>query len=324
MSVDVEPEAVTDAIELRRPDVPTTLSELAALKGEAVEIIEARVQVLETLRKAAIRATHPEDWLLFRAPQEQGGQVVGYLQDCGCDRVRDLYGIEVFNVSRPEKIVGNDPAVFHYLIEGNGRCKLTKQTVEAMEGGRSSTDDFCKDKTGADLELAVRKAARANLDGNITRELAGMKSVPVEELTRAWTGTPKRVESCRLGRGFGSRAERLGATRAGVPDVPPPVCKVCGATAVYHPAKDNRGAFYGCPDFKKHESNRWTQDADRWIAQQQAKASPPSTPPTEAHQTTNAKPAASTPTPTAPAKPVMQSDIKWSAGGAPREPGEDG
>lgn len=323
MSVDVESDAVTtDAIELRRPDVPTTLSELAALKGEAVEIIEARVQVLETLRKAAIRATHPEDWLLFRAPAEQGGQVVGYLQDCGCDRVRDLYGIEVFAVSRPEKIVGNDPAVFHYLIEGSGRCKLTRQTVEAMEGGRSSTDDFCKDKTGADLELAVRKAARANLDGNITRELAGMKSVPQEELVRAWTGTPKRVESCRLGRGFGSRAERLGATAEGTPDVPPPTCPHCPPVngepvkLVYRQGKGDRGAFYGCPNYTKHPNQKIIVNAAEWIEQQaksQAAAKP--APPIAEPRITNHK--------SEPAG-MKAVDIKWSPGGAPREPGEDG
>src|SRR5262249_21362077 len=173
------------ALELRRPDTPLTLSDLAALKGEAVEIIEARIQVLETLRKAAIRATSPPDWLLFKSPEEQGGQIVGYLQDCGADRVRDLYGIEIFNVSKPEKVVGNDPAIFHYLITGSGRCKLTRQVLEEVEGGRSSTDDFCQGKSGLDLELAVRKAARANLDGNITRELAGMKSVPTEAIAAA-------------------------------------------------------------------------------------------------------------------------------------------
>ena len=261
---------IPTTLALRRPDVPTTLGELAALKGEAIEIIEARAQVLHTLRVAAIRATHPEDWLLFKSPDEQGGQVIAYLQDCGCDRVRDLFGIEVFDIGRPEKISGTEPGVFHYVILGSGRCKFTRQTVEAMEGGRSSTDDFCKDKQGAELELAVRKAARANLDGNITRELAGMKSVPVDELARAWDGTAKRVEGCRLGRGFGSRAERLGATAAGVPDVPPPVCAVCGTTGAYRPGKDGRGAFYGCPKYASHKDRKWIVDAEQWIKQQQA------------------------------------------------------
>lgn len=282
MSPTTEPEVIDEledeqptAITLRSPTVPTTLAELAARKGEAIEIIEARVMVLETLRKAAIRATHPEDWILFKAPDDQGGQVVGYLQDCGCDRVRDIWGIEVYNISRPEKIAGHTPDAFNYIVGGSGRCKLTRQVVEDMEGGRSSLDDFCKGKTGADLELTVRKAARANLDGNITRELAGMKSVPQQEIETAWAGTNKKIERCRRGRGFGSRDERLGATRQGVPEVEPPVCPHCKAKGVYRPAKGDRGAFYGCPNYEKHPQQRFFVDAAKWVAEQSQKAAPP-------------------------------------------------
>lgn len=276
----IEPEPGADlgsSALVRHPGVPTSIDQLAALKGEAVEIINARATVLSTLRLAAIRATSPEDWLLFKAPDEQGGQVVSYLQDAGCDRIRDLFGIEIYDISRPEKVVGQEPGTFHYLISGSGRCKITRQVVEAMEGGRSSTDDFCKDKTGVDLELAVRKAARANLDGNITRELAGMKSVPLKELETAWNGTNKLIANCRLGRGFGSSRERLGGSNAGAPEVEPPKCGVCGAVAKYRPANDKGPAFYGCPNYQKHADRKWSLTAAKWIAEQQAaaaKASP--------------------------------------------------
>ena len=199
-----------DALTLRRPDVPVDLGELAALRGEAHEIVEARVQILETLRKASIRATHPEDWVLFKARAEDGGQIVGFLEDAGTDRVRALWGIRIFNITKAEKIVGNDPTDFMYVITGDGECAITHEIVEQMEGGRSSKDDFCKDKHGAALDMAVRKAARANLDGGITRELAGMKSVPVQELEAAWIGTSKTIDRCRKGRGFGTHDERLG------------------------------------------------------------------------------------------------------------------
>lgn len=272
--IDADPESPRDAIALRRPDIPVTLSELAARKGEAIEIIEARVLILETLRKASIRATSPADWLLFKSPDEQGGQITGYLQDCGADRVRDLYGIEVFEVGVPEKVVGVDPKIFHYIIKGSGRCKLTGQILETVEGGRSSTDDFCKGKDGLDLELSVRKAARANLDGNITRELAGLKSVPIADLVAAWEGTSKRVEECRKGRGFGTRDERVGGASAKAPDVDPPVCTFCKppSRGVYRPAKDNRKAFYGCPNYQKHPSDKFIIDAETWVADQKRKA----------------------------------------------------
>jgi hypothetical protein len=260
------------ALELRHPGTPVSLSDLAALKGGAVEVIEARVQILKTLRRAAIGATSPEDWLLFKAPDEQGGQIVGYLQDCGADRVRDLYGIEVFAVGKPEKIVGADPAIFHYLVTGSGRCGLTGQVLEHVEGGRSSTDDFCRGKTGVDLELAVRKAARANLDGGVTRELAGLKAVPVGELAEVWAGSKKSIDQCRRGRGFGSRDERVGGRAESAPDVDPPVCPHCGATGVYRPAKGDRKPFYGCPRYASHADKKWIVDAARWVREHPAAA----------------------------------------------------
>lgn len=313
------------ALEVRHPGIPTTLNELALRKGEATEIIEARIRVLETARMAGIRATHPEDWLLFKAPDEQGGQVVGYLQDSGCERVRDIFGISISNVSQPEKIPGTSPGEFHYLVRGDGRCTLTAQAIEGIEGGRSSTEDFCRDKTGAALELAVRKAARANLDGQIVRELAGLAGVPIAELEAAWTGTHKKVERCRHGRGFGTKEERSGGNRADVPNLVPPKCGVCGATAVYRTSA--RGGFFGCPDYKKHESQRWSIDVKEWEKN-------PASKPTEATGEQPAAPAARQDTSNTAAarrgpapsgkqgqQPLTSSDI---FGGAGREPGSEG
>src|SRR5262245_5651050 len=106
------PLATTTALEVRRPEVPLTLGDLEVLKGEAIERIQTRDQILLTLRRASIRATMPEDWVLFRAPE---GQVTGYLEDAGCMRVRPLWGIRIFNVAPPEKIVGAEPGEFMYL-----------------------------------------------------------------------------------------------------------------------------------------------------------------------------------------------------------------
>ena len=257
---------------IRHPGAPTNLNELAGRKGEAVEIIEARVQVVETLRRASIRLTSPADWLLFKAPDDQGGQVVGYCQDSGAERFRDLWGIDVFDVSEPEKITGNDAAVFTYIVRGSGRCRITGQTLEQIEGARSSTDDFCRGVVGVALEVLVRKAARANLDGGVTRELAGMKSVPIEEIAAAWEGTPKKIENCRHGRGFGTRDERLGARSTKAPEVDPPVCPHCQSVGVFREGKNGRPGFYGCPRYKSHEDKRWLVDGPEWVAGAAARA----------------------------------------------------
>ena len=290
----IEPEIVDrpSGLELRRPGVPVDLNDLAARRSEGVQIIQSRQLILETLRKAAIRVTSPADWVLYKAPDEAGGQIVGYLQDCGCDRLRDLYGIEIFDVSPAQKLSADDPNVFHYLVTGSGRCKLTGQILEVVEGGRSSADDVCKGKSGIELELLVRKSARANLDGNITRELVGLKSVPIDELDQAWEGTKKKTEQCRRGRGFGTASERLGANKETAPDVDPPTCPACQPPNTvklkYREAKGNRGAFYGCPNYQKHPQQQVILDAAKWVAEQQQKK--PAAPASSQPQASTSKP----------------------------------
>jgi hypothetical protein len=294
------------AVTLRRADVPVDLGELAALKGDAIAVVDARVQILETLRSASIRATHPEDWVLFKAPAEHGGQIVGYLEDYGGDRVRGLWGIRIFNVSKAEKVVGTDPSDFMYIVTGDGECGITHEIVEAMEGGRSSKDDFCKGKTGAALEMLVRKAARANLDGGITRELSGLKAVPIQELERAWAGTAKTIDRCRRGRGFGTHDERVGGASDKAPDVDPPICPHCKTRGVYRPAKGNRAAFYGCPNYDKHADKKFIVNAADWIARATAAAAVPTPPP--AGTTT----------------PPHVDDIPFDGPRRDREPGQEG
>jgi len=247
--IHVEPDPAARELAIQHPSRDISLGELAD-RPDALEVIQARVKILSTVRKAAIRATSPEDWLLFK---DRKGAVIGYLQDCGADRVRDLYGIEIFNISKPEKKRIEASEDFMYLITGCGRCSLTHQTLEAIEGGRSSRDDFVKDLDGVELELSVRKAARANLDGNITRELAGLKSVPLSELQDAWKGSSKDSQNCRLGRGFGSQAERRGAdmqTGAGVTQSEAPKCPNCGGAMNFVKAKEGKyEAFWSCAKY---------------------------------------------------------------------------
>jgi hypothetical protein len=221
--------------------------------------------------------TSPEDWVLFKSPDDR---VTGYLQDAGCERIRDILSIEIFNVCKPEKITASDGQSFMYIIQGDGRSKITTQETESVEGGRQSTDDFCKDKVGVALDLAVRKAARSNLNGRIVRELAGLKTVPLEELKDAWLGTSKNWEHCRKGRGFGTGVERAGGISEKAPDVEPPKCGVCGAVAVFR--SNSRGGFFGCPDYKKHESRKWSIDAQKWVAEVATKQQKPAAAPTDA------------------------------------------
>jgi len=278
------------------------LSTLSSRQEGAMDIVKARIEILDTLRRAALSMTAPEDWVLFRA---RDGRVVGYLSDAGCQRVRDLYGIEIYGVSDPVIEPGENPGEFYVMLSGSGRCRFTGQVVEGIWGGRGSDEEFNRGKSPIQKRLDTLKAARANLDGQITRELAGLNSVPLEEIEAAWEGTSKSSEHCRLGRGFGSRAEREAAPSQPAPaksapaksapaksstaakatspaqatpeaDQPPaptpdqlPKCPQCGSATRYQPAgvssRSGRKypAFLSCTGRDCH----WTANWREWLEQ---------------------------------------------------------
>jgi hypothetical protein len=260
-------EAALDVTALAPIPVPRTLDQLAARKAEAAPIIAARVNVLTSVRMWALRACWPQDFVLFKSDD---GLVIAYLEDAGCDRVRPYYGIEIFDVGDPIKTVSpTDPSAYYYTVKASGLCKLTGETLEAVEGGRSSAEEFVKHVADPlQKDLYVRRAARASADGIVVRTLAGLQSVPEEELAAAWTGSGKSVTQCRKGRGFGSKTERLGGVRESDPNVRPPVCPHCKATGKYRPARGDRDAFYGCPNYANHPQQKWIVDAAEWIRQQ--------------------------------------------------------
>lgn len=289
--------------------VPRTLLDLAALRHDALPVIDTKIKVLTTIRKAALLMTYPTDWTKYRADD---GSVICYLEDAGADRVRDLFGISIFDVTRAEKIIGDEPGDFCCVVMGSGRCSLTGQSVEMMEGVRGSKEKACEGLSGAMLEARVRKLARANLDGGITRELAGLKSVPEEELQDAWRGTSRTTDRCHQGRGYGTKAERTAArSQAPAPQVAAPVCPHCQARGIYHAEKDGRSAFYGCPNYRDHPQKKFIINADAWIKQQQSKQPPQPAAP------------AQTQPPAGRVTRELDADDIWPPSGS-REPGQEG
>lgn len=244
-TIDLETGEVTEESTALVRSTGSELSRLSLRVNDALEVVSTRVRVLEKLRQAAIQLTNPEDWLLYR--NAESGRETAYLQDCGCERIRDLFEIDIFNIQPAEKI--SDGTDFVYLIVGDGRCRFTGKTIESVEGSRSSTDDFVKYKSGIELQLAVRKAARANLDGSIVRELTGMSSVPREELDAAWEGMSKTSDRCVKARGYGSGAERR-------MDDPSLKCPKCGSGMRFVKAGFRQDGsaydpFYSCRNYPK-------------------------------------------------------------------------
>jgi hypothetical protein len=260
----VEGELVNEQA-LRRPSTPTTVNELATLEGQkGLAIVEQRLQIFQNLRIASIQLTMPNDYVLFNAD----GRVTAFLSDSGCDRIKKLWGISVTNLGKPERIEAPD-GTFAYRITGDGTCGLTGEAVFDMEGVRYSDEDYARQKAeGIQREVAVQKAARANLDGGITRELAGLKSIPVEELDKAWEGSWKKSSMCSRGRGFGSKDQRMGRGDEKTGDIDPadvPICEVCKIKLVYRP--NGKPPFWGCTQYAKHPNNKQTVNHDELLRQ---------------------------------------------------------
>lgn len=251
-----EPEVVRESTALARPSNPTTINDLAAHE-RGLEIVQQRLQVLEALRLASIKLTMPNDWTLFKGKDDR---VTAYLGDQGCDRIKKLWGIQISNLSPIDRIIDDqNEGEYACRITGDGACAVTGEAVFAMEGIRYSTEKYATEKPeGIQRLVAVQKAARANLDGSITRELAGMKSIPVEELDRAWAGTGRSSSSCNLGRGFGGGNERAGAANEqhGIDGADLPECDVCRIPLVWRNGKDGKPGFFGCKNWASHKETK--------------------------------------------------------------------
>lgn len=271
--------------------VPRDIGELM-VRPDALQVLERQVRILGSMRRASIAMTFPEDWLLFRAEDPRTASVsqYGYLQDKGCQRIRDLWGIDTRNIGPmdekglPGLRVDAGDGSFSIVMIGDGYCYKTGQTVERIEGGRSSKDDAVtkfiqaeeragRKVTEAQLDLTVRKNARANLEGNIVRRLTGMSGVTIEELADCWKGSGRDVAQCILGRGYGQgqrptpRAKTdgqqetpSGESRATYEADVPPTCESCNVrmTLGLVPAgKKANGQRYpaffswSCPNWKK-------------------------------------------------------------------------
>jgi hypothetical protein len=258
-----EPEVIARdrSLELRRPSIPTDINELANLEeNRGKEIIEHRAAILENLRIASIKLTVPRDWTLFK---NREGVVTGFLGDEGCDRVKKLWGIQIDGLSQPERIPPTGTAsdgAFAWAMRGDGHCKITGESVYDMEGVRYSNERYAEEKPdGIQREVAVKKAARANLDGGIARELMGMKSVPIEELDNAWKGGWKNSSLCNKGRGFGSADERAGSGASSAHGIDPqdiPECDVCRIPLVWRAGKGDKEGFFGCRNWEKHKDTK--------------------------------------------------------------------
>lgn len=257
----IEPELVEEPKSVSRAgragDTITALSE----REDAVQIIERAVQAVNTLRRASIAMTNPDDWTLYRSPE---GRITGYLESLAAWNLRPLWGVSTQQVGEHYQVKHED-GVFAWCIEGDGYCKRTDIEIMGVVGVCYSNEDFLIHRKlhPVKLEIEMKRTARQRMEGIFVREGAGLKRVPAEELDDVWKSSSwKRSALCPKGRGFGTADERAGAAgKSGIDPADIPNCPACSKNGiqvklVFRPGKDNREGFFGCPGWEKHKDNK--------------------------------------------------------------------
>jgi len=273
------PEVMPAETAVARHLIPTTLDELASLPEEqGLAIVETRHKIVESLRRASVALTSPQDWLLFRAED----RITAYLQDSGCGRIMPLWGIDITPTDKPETITMTDDANGDFAIRtfGDAYCGATNAALKGVEGVRYSTEDFCRDLAPIQKKVRVTQASTANRNGNAVRRLTGLQNTAIEFIEDVWKGTGKSIALCPHGKGFGSKADRQGAggVSAGTPkDVPAPVCEKCQKTMKFISGEGKTYAsFWSCPD-KKKVDGQWNDHSsvnDKQYREGLAKSAP--------------------------------------------------
>lgn len=206
---------------------------LARMGAQGLELFESRATLLRQCRFVALKNTDPRAWLLSKTDGTDGteGAVVATFCAPGYPAVAAAYGIaarflpqDSDGIFRPERVnqqgevIGAAVRVPVYGYRGFawGNSAFNGQEVQVQITRMSDEDFIGRQQRDGDLRLTCFTGLKKKL----VAELAGITTVPAEELEEAWEYEPgKSVERCRKGHGFGTSSERRGAKVAedGVP-----------------------------------------------------------------------------------------------------------
>lgn len=196
-------------------------SGLLDLEG-AAEQAQARVTALTILRNAAIGATKPIHWLLFK---NQQGMVFGRFNFAGAQRIGMVFGITV-TPKGPVRIVENHGKRKTAEIYGSATSVVLRLTFDNIRAYRIEGEDFLgrpaddvvrtyeggKSKTTVGVgDNDWLQSVQTALISKGVRLLSGLVTVTPEELGEVWGMSSEEViKSCAMGHGF-STDERKAA-----------------------------------------------------------------------------------------------------------------
>lgn len=191
--------------------------------ADVKRILEARLEIIQTIRSIAIKVTAPEDWTLYRA---RDGSVVGVPTAAGALKMRRWAGVSIMNHRGMEGGAETGPTVREIsnslkekvtLIEGYADGICGRDRMPAVYFSVRSDDDFIgraspknNRRPGGPREQDLMSCWRTGIDSKIVRAMTGTTKVSEIELKAQGID----VARCVKGSGFGNAQERAAGSVA--------------------------------------------------------------------------------------------------------------
>lgn len=183
--------------------------------AEVKRVLEARAELIRTLREIAIKQTAPEDWTLYKA---RDGSVLGVPTAAACLKIRRWAGVSIYNhrglngESMPNvREAENSKKEKILIIEGLADGQCGRDVMPGIYFSIRSDDDFVGRATltnnprrGGPREQDLMSCWRTGIDAKVVRAMTGTTKVSEHELKELKLDTAR----CVKGSGFGNAQER--------------------------------------------------------------------------------------------------------------------
>ncbi len=195
----------------RHEAMDVAFADRVQMQSNAIELIERRAEMFETLRMAAMRDTWPRQWVAHR---DRSGATICIPGSAACRRIGQLFGVQVTN-KRPVNAEGNfEPKAYGTSVDDvveyrgwcNAKAKSTGDEEFDIMAARQTSEKFIgRDGHETDVMLSVGTL----LHSKSVRTLAGCSQVPMETLADVWKNDGRKsTDQITKGHGFGSSDER--------------------------------------------------------------------------------------------------------------------
>jgi len=188
--------------------------------AEVKRVLEARAELIKTIREIAVKQTAPEDWTLYRA---RDGSVLGVPTAAACMKIRRWAGVSIANhrgmngePSPTVREAKNDKKESIVVIEGFADGLCGRDTMPGIYFSVRSDDQFIG-RAGADTprkggprQEDLMSCWRTGIDSKVVRCMTGLTKVSEIELKALGIETAR----CVKGSGFGTAQERAAGSVA--------------------------------------------------------------------------------------------------------------